>query len=675
MMDSKLSTTLSAISYNSTGWSNQKAEMLSTVLTTHGIMIGAIQEHMQLSSHLFKLTSKLKDYDMFSIPAYKHCDRIHKGRPSGGLGLLYHKKIQNIVNHITVPNSHRVHAISVDITGFKVVFVNVYFPNDPRTVNFNDEELIKTIQDINFIFNECDRDDKVILLGDFNTDFSRNSGFVNKVKSFMQENDLVTVWEKFPVDFTYCQTATRNFQVQHSLSTIDHFLINDELLDNCLDANVLHFAENISNHEVKFLKLNFAHQISSNAAVSCKDTLNSPNWDKATPQQLLDFKNDLREGLSNISIPDTAMYCRSPHCDDFQHHKDLIDEFAVEVMNQMDIAVLNNIPKLHCTGNKDIPGWNQFIRPIREDMQFWYSIWLSCGKQPNSVVHSIYRNIRKEYIYALRRVKKYETEIRNNKFIEAATHGGMLDILDNLRKSRTTNHVIPTVIDKVSGRQNISEHFKDLYKDIYNKHSEITNLGPLLQSIEDKVSGESLMWLDKITPKLVNKLINKLHSGKNDQAFNFKSDCFKYSAEIISPSLANLFKSFLIHGYMPELFLSCTLIPLLKDKKKSKLISKNYRLIAISSILLKLMDLLLIEIFGVNLNVSTMQFGFQPKSSTSLCSWTLKESINYFVNRESPVFICMLDMTKAFDNVKLDVLFNKLKDRMPGLFLRFLIYT
>ena len=123
------------------------------------------------------------------------------------------------------------------------------------------------------------------------------------------------------------------------------------------------------------------------------------------------------------------------------------------------------------------------------------------------------------------------------------------------------------------------------------------------------------------------------------------------------------------------MLLLCALIPIVKDNVKSKLESSNYRLIAISSLVLKLFDLVFLELFTRNLDVSSLQFGFQKASSTTLTTWTLTESINFFVNRGSPVYLCLLDLTKAFDHVKLDSLFQKLSERIPAIFVRFFIYT
>ena len=48
---------------------------------------------------------------------------------------------------------------------------------------------------------------------------------------------------------------------------------------------------------------------------------------------------------------------------------------------------------------------------------------------------------------------------------------------------------------------------------------------------------------------------------------------------------------------------------------------------------------------------SELQFRFEAKSSTSLCSMVMEESIAYYVNNISSVFCTFLDASKAFDRV------------------------
>ena len=72
---------------------------------------------------------------------------------------------------------------------------------------------------------------------------------------------------------------------------------------------------------------------------------------------------------------------------------------------------------------------------------------------------------------------------------------------------------------------------------------------------------------------------------------------------------------------------------------------------------------------------SPLQFGFQSGQSTTMATWTLSETISYFNNHGSPVYLCLLDLTKAFDHIKFSSLFIMLKERIPFILLRFIIFS
>jgi hypothetical protein len=57
-----------------------------------------------------------------------------------------------------------------------------------------------------------------------------------------------------------------------------------------------------------------------------------------------------------------------------------------------------------------------------------------------------------------------------------------------------------------------------------------------------------------------------------------------------------------------------------------------------------------------------------------MCSWTVTETVNYFLNRDTPVFSCFLDLSKAFDLVSFSKLFSKLHNRIGPIFIRLLAY-
>ena len=60
-----------ALSYNSTGWSDFKADMLNTILLSHSILICAIQEHFLLKNNLHKIQQAFPNYDFFWFTCFQ----------------------------------------------------------------------------------------------------------------------------------------------------------------------------------------------------------------------------------------------------------------------------------------------------------------------------------------------------------------------------------------------------------------------------------------------------------------------------------------------------------------------------------------------------------------------------------------------------------------------------
>ena len=57
-----------------------------------------------------------------------------------------------------------------------------------------------------------------------------------------------------------------------------------------------------------------------------------------------------------------------------------------------------------------------------------------------------------------------------------------------------------------------------------------------------------------------------------------------------------------------------------------------------------------------------------------MCVFTLKQIIDLYISMSSPLFICYLDASKAFDRINFWVLFEKVLDRdIPSIFVRFLM--
>ena len=101
-------------------------------------------------SNTDKLRKKFNNCDMFIVPACKNSNQLSKGRRKGGLATIWSKKIIKYVSKIKSEN-YRLQATKFNFPSGPVVIINTYFPCDPRTLNFNDTELMGLRKDIQSI--------------------------------------------------------------------------------------------------------------------------------------------------------------------------------------------------------------------------------------------------------------------------------------------------------------------------------------------------------------------------------------------------------------------------------------------------------------------------------------------------------------------------------------------
>ena len=115
--------------------------------------------------------------------------------------------------------------------------------------------------------------------------------------------------------------------------------------------------------------------------------------------------------------------------------------------------------------------------------------------------------------------------------------------------------------------------------------------------------------------------------------------------------------------------------PIIKDNRESPNNSTNYRTLTIGTCLSKVFDLLIIKKQNKVFNTSELQFGFKDKSSTTMCTFMVQQTISHYVTNCSNENVFMLDASKAFDRVHYITLFKKLIVRgMCPLTIRLLLY-
>ena len=193
------------VSYNSRGFSKHKEDickfLLSPYVNGNKYAILCNQENFILKGNSYKIRKALPGFMTIIKPAVKNSH--DKGRPKGGMFIAVPDSLKNFVKDVS-PVFWRTQAVMININRFKTLVINSYFPTDPGTVAFDDSELLETLQSIKLVIDQNEFE-KILWLGDINTDFIRRTGHVNCLRNCVEENQFINAWDSYQVDFTHYQ--------------------------------------------------------------------------------------------------------------------------------------------------------------------------------------------------------------------------------------------------------------------------------------------------------------------------------------------------------------------------------------------------------------------------------------------------------------------------------------
>jgi len=126
--------------------------------------------------------------------------------------------------------------------------------------------------------------------------------------------------------------------------------------------------------------------------------------------------------------------------------------------------------------------------------------------------------------------------------------------------------------------------------------------------------------------------------------------------------LSILFNLLIVHCRIPLMFMKSVIVPLVKIKGGDITDVNNYRAIALSNSISKILERAFMHKVTSIDACDGHQFGFKAGHSTGLCTGTLKKVVDYYTSHGSHVFVCFVDFSKAFDKINYWKLFSKLFD-------------
>ena len=613
-----------------------------------------------MSHELSSLSSIDTRFYAQGVSAMDSSSGVIRGRPHGGVAVLWKKTLKGC--SIVDMHDTRLMCIQVDNGEELIAFVNVYLPVD------NSENLDAYIFYLSKINNFIDEypSPYVAVLGDFNANyrlgFHSSSG--KELEHLCTEENLIIS------DIEFCDNTSFTFYsaAHNTVSWLDHLVCTKSAhrLVKSVDMNLDYLS---SDHfpvcvDMSVAALNIRVTDNKTKKVSSKIP-----WDDLKEKDILKYKALTDKYLSAIKLDHSLLLCDNPNCQDISH-TGAIDRMYENIIDALKCSSEDLVQHTGEPQHRSIAGWNDYCSEAHAVARDSFLHWASNNKPRSGPVFESMKASRAIFKQALRQCRGSESRAHADSLAKKLLTKNTKQFWKEIQKLNGKADVpLPSTVGKATGHKDISEMWRNHYQKLLNSNAS----HPKQQVIRDKLR-HCDSFDDPISHLEVAEAIKALKTGKASGMDSLQSEHFKNASLKVCVLLSLCFNGMLLHGHISQRFMDTVIVPIIKDKKGDVTDADNYRPIALTTVTSKLFETVFLTRFRNYLNTCDNQFGFKPAHSTDMCIFVLKQVIDHYISQSSPLFICYVDASKAFDRINFWVLFEKLLDRgLPCIFIRFLM--
>ena len=384
----------------------------------------------------------------------------------------------------------------------------------------------------------------------------------------------------------------------------------------------------------------------------------SPNWKQVKEGHIQCYQDCLWRLFADVKFPVHLDKC-DISCNYCCHLADL-DKYLYEITSLLHKAASSCLPlrREYMKSKRGTFGWNEFVCPYQETARQSFKEWTDHGRPTTGDLFQRMRSDKKKYKYAVRRLKRHSTRFYLDELGCNLLEGSNDRFWQSVHKMKSSKSF---QCQSVNGSSNVLV-IAQMWKDHFSKIHDMDNVGV------NKSDGCCYRELSSefdfvVSAEMVQNAIQLLKGNKAAGIDGIYEEHIIYAPGCVVAHLAKIYTAMLKHGYLPKSLTKGLIVPLIKDKFGDYSDMSNYRGITLSSVFCKILELIIKESCEGSLITSDLQFGFKKDHSTTMCSYVVQETIEYFNSRGSPVYACFLDASKAFDRVDHDILFSILRKR------------
>lgn len=362
----------------------------------------ALQETWLLPHDIPFLSSIDPQFDFVGKSAVDTSSGILRGRPYGGVAILWRKSAYENVSFVQC-KSVRLVAIKITVSGKSLLVFSVYMPTESMD---NLGEFVECLSEIHAVI-ESSGVDAVYILGDFNA--QPNSLFGNELLSFSAE----VQWRCADVCLLGGESDTYTYvsDAHGSTSWLDHCVVTDAAWNTIRDASVL-YDVSWSDHFplIVMCDLNLLRPKVAPGLPKC----NKVTWGDRDLQQTELYSNYCNDLLKNLDFPLEFTECSKSRCR-IKEHETILDNMYAEIVHILcEGAISSNCKNGIQRKKRYITGWNKHVKDAHGQARLDFQTWTLFGRPKNGDLYEKMVESRRVFKSKLKWCQNNKDQIKMN---------------------------------------------------------------------------------------------------------------------------------------------------------------------------------------------------------------------------------------------------------------------
>ena len=371
--------------------------------------------------------------------------------------------------------------------------------------------------------------------------------------------------------------------------------------------------------------------------------------------------------ISAIPLEHDLLLCTDLACSD-PTHISAINRLHCNLISALTEADVSLRESKELNHPSQVAGWNELCREAHTDARENFICWLDAGKPKHGFEFEAMRRSRAIFKSSLRQCYKDKDRIKIDAIAKHFLTKETKAFWKEIRKVNNSRVPISDTICGITGESQIAQKWKDHFKSLLNSCSN-SGVANFIECDENTTNFSDFKVIE------VYNAICKLKQGKSAGLDGLRSEHFVKASSNVSCIVTLLFNACVNHQYLPVEIMNTVIVPIVKDTKADITIQDNYRPIAVTTVLSKLLEMVLLERYSELLVTTSNQFGFKKKHSTEMAVYAFKNVIDHYICNSSPVYVCYMDASKAFDKIDHASLFKKMSNRkIPKAIVNLFVY-